>query len=63
MGKVQLLYNNMYSFYKQGNSLEKLFEWLKDSYGNDASTLMSGFMLKHSDDKELKEEFNKSCFI
>lgn len=63
MGKEQQLYDNMYNFYNQGNSLEELFKWLKDGYGNNAPTLMSGFMLKHSDDKKLKEEFNKSCFI
>lgn len=61
--KEQQLYDFMYTFYKQGNSLEKMFQWLKESYRGDAPVLMSGFMKKYSNDKELKEEFNRSCFI
>jgi len=57
------LYKNMHSFYKQGNTLVKTFEWLKDAYGNSASDLMIGFMKKYPDDKELRNEFDKSCFI
>lgn len=63
MSKEQQLYGFMYTFYKQGNSLEKMFQWLKESYNNNASVLMSGFMKQYSNDKELKEEFNRTCFI
>ena len=57
------LHENMYQFWKSGNSLETMFKWLKDAYNNDASVLMSSFMKKYSSDKKLKTEFNKSCFI
>jgi len=54
----------MYTFYKQGNSILKLFEWTKQAYGKEyASVLMSGFMKQYSKDKNLKDEFNRTCFI
>ena len=53
----------MYTFYKQGNSLEVLFQWLKDSYGTDASALMSGFIKKYKNNTLMMQEFNRTCFI
>ena len=61
--KTEQLYKNMYVFYQQGNTLIKMFQWLKESYQDNASDIMSGFMKKYSKDTAMREEFNKSCFI
>lgn len=58
------IYEWMYTFYKQGNSLPTMFEWTKQAYGSTyAPVLMSGFIKKYSKDKKLKDEFNRTCFI
>ena len=57
-------YKLMYTFYKHGNSVLKLFEWTNQAYGKEyASVLMSGFMKQYSKDKALRDEFDRTCFI
>ncbi len=61
---TEMMFNNMLNFWKSGNSLVTLFDWLKSSYKlEDAQAIMSGFMKKYSHLEDLKKEFNNSCFI
>lgn len=62
--KLEQLLKNMYQFWKSGNSLKTVSQWLKDGYGEvDGKVLMSSFVKTYSHDKELMSEFNKTCFI
>ena len=61
---TEIMFVNMLNFWKSGNPLVVLFEWLKSSYKLDeAQAIMSSFIKAHSHNKDLMNEFNNSCFI
>ncbi len=57
-------FKNMYNFWKAGNSLEALLQWIRDVHSeSSAIAIMTGFMNEYKKDTKLREEFDKSCFI